>query len=174
MGRNPKRKFRKYVRGKIEVDLSLGSLAASVVIGENFANTVTETTWCTSVKSSYALSNYTQNAGDGPVTVGIAHSDYTDSEIEEWVELVGGWDVGNLVAQEINKRKIRQVGVFDAPLTTADISRLADGRMIRTKCGWMLNSGDTLKVWCFNQGASALTSGGVVHLSGHANLWPTD
>ncbi len=143
------------------------------MIGSPENNTVTESTWVTSAEAVWAMSDFTEGAGDGPIQVGWAHSDYTDSEIEAWVELTGGWAVGDLVQREVNDRKIKIVGVFETPRDATDVVVLNDGRPIKTKLGWRLNTGQTIKMWAYNSGSSALSvTDPAVRALGHANLFP--
>ncbi len=173
--RNPKRKFRKYLRGGVDETLALTTLAATTLVSAVFDETVSEKAWLSSIKASWTLSNFTPGANIGPILVGIAHSDYTDAEIEAWVEQSSSWNEADLVGQEVVKRKIRMVGMFgtagasDAPAWMA----LANGKPIRTKCGWMLNTGQTLRQWAYNTGSQAVaTTVPIVKTEGHANLWP--
>ncbi len=123
------------------------------------------------------MDQFTPGASDGPILVGIAHEDYTSTEIEEWIEQVLSWDEGDMIGQEIAKRKIRQVGVLNALVsggTAANSSwTIADGREITTKAGWIINPTKTIKIWAYNMGSGALsTTDPAVRAQGHANLWP--
>ncbi len=154
--------------------MALGTLAADTVIGSNFDGSVNERTFVSSVEAIYTMDQFTANSDDGPIIVGIAHSDYSDAEIEAWVENVaGGWNEGDLVAQEVGKRKIRRVGTFPAGASANDNAALNEGRPMRTKANWILLQGQTVKVWAYNAGSSALaTTDPTLHVQGHANLWP--
>ncbi len=79
-------KYRRYLRGAILFELSLGTLAGDTLLSGAVPDSVTEKAWLSSVKCAWALRNYTVAAGDGPIHVGVAHNDYTDAEIEAWVE----------------------------------------------------------------------------------------
>ncbi len=168
------RKFRKYLKGILQENMSLGTLGSKVVISAVSGDVVTESTWLSSIKATWSLDAFSDNAGDGPILVGVAHSDYSSAEIEEWLENTGSWEEGNLISQEIAKRKIRQVGTFDKQalgLVSSDV--LNDGRPISTKCGWILTTGNGLRIWAYNLGSSPLdTTDPVVSVNGHANLWP--
>jgi len=174
--RTPKRrkKFRQYIRGPIEHVLDVGTLGAKTLDSDNLAGTVTESTWCSSVKATWSLSDFTNAIGDGPILVGIAHSDYSSAEIEAFIENSAGWNVGNEVQKEISRRKIRIVGSFLSSVAdSSGIAVLNEGRPICTKCNWMLNTGQTLKIWVYNQGDSAIgTTDPDLSVFGHANLWP--
>ncbi len=170
-----RRKFRRYLRGQIDAQLALLTLAGDTVLGANVQDVLTESAYLTSVKATWSLRSYTVQAGDGPVVVGVAHSDYTDAEILAWVLASNSWEQGNMTAGEIRRRKIRQVGVIVVTgIVTGGVgdAYLNDGKLVTTKCGWQLITGQTLKFWAYNSASGALSTGAVVHVNGHANLWP--
>ncbi len=167
-----RRKFRRYIPGRIDFELALSTLAGNTALSSNETNVLTESAFLTSVKCSWALQGMTAVAADGPIVCGVAHSDYTTAEIEEWIEEGASWDQGDKISEEITRRKIRQVGVFETRGAGTDSVSLNDGRMITTKCRWGLVTGDTVKFWAYNSGAGALTAGAVLHVNGKANLWP--
>ncbi len=169
-----RRKYRRYLRGNIDLDMLLGTLGAEALISQELSDTLVEQAWLTSVRISVAMINFTRQSNDGPILVGCAHSDYTSSEIESWVENLSSWDSGDLLAQEIGRRKIRQIGTIPTPESVADSGELWDGATRTIRCGWMLNTAETIRFWAYNQGSSALAATDpTVHFSGHANLWPT-
>ncbi len=168
------RKFRKYLRGVIQHELNIATLAAKTLIGSLIAGVVTEKTLVSSVVASWSLKDVTPGPGDGPLLVGLAHSDYTDAEIEAWIENNDSWNEGNKVQQEIARRKIKQVGTIMTPEGGATFSFvLNDGKPIKTKLNWILTTGQTLRVWAYNTGDSnfASTDPDMV-VFGHANMWP--
>jgi len=168
------RKFRKYLRGNIHHKLQLGTLGAKTLIGSLVADTVVDTTWISSVKATWSMDAFTESTLDGPIQVGIAHSDYSDAEVEEWVENnTGTWDAGDLISQEIGRRKIRVVGLFKNPQSILETAELNDGLPVTTKAGWMLSPGDTIRIWAYNTGDGAVqATDPAVRAEGHANLWP--
>ncbi len=153
-----------YMKGSVNLTLNLGTLANADVLGANFADAVEELTRVSSVVLSWAMRGLTE--GEGPIFVGIAHSDYTDAEIEEFLENSGSWSKGDKVQQERANRLIRRVGVFDGREDS-----LSDGARITTKVNWQLLAGQTVKVWAFNKSGSTLTTGAQIEVNGHANLW---
>ncbi len=168
-----RRRFRRYLRGNIESTQGLSTLASNTLVAAAVGSTVEERTFISSLKATWSLKDLTKVVSDGPVIVGVAHSDYTAAEIEEWVENTGAWAEGNKVAQEIAKRQIRMVGVFAAiGAGDVDTAVLQDGKMILTKLGWILTTGQTIDIWAYNSGASGLTGTAQLHVFGHANLWP--
>ncbi len=163
----------RYLRGNVDEKLSLTTLGAAAVLAEDFDQVVNERTLVTSIIASYSMINMTAGAADGPILVGIAHSDYSITEIGEFLTATGGWDEGNKVAQEQMRRKIRRIGTFQNPPDLVTPAVLNEGREIKTKLNWILLQGQTLQLWAFNQGSSALdTTVPVVHAAGHVNLFP--
>ncbi len=169
-----RRKFRRYMRGAIDFALTLGTLGASTLISGTLGDAVTEKAWLSSIKCRWSLGNLTPSSGDGPIMVGVAHSDYTDAEMEEWIENTGSWEETDKIQQrEVGRRLIRMVGTFDVRTVATEVVVLNDGKFIHTKCGWSLGTGQTIKIWAYNVGTNALeTTSPLVSAFGHANLWP--
>ncbi len=155
--------------------MDLGTLAARTLVSAPISDTVQERTLVSSVVTAWAISDFTSAAGTGPFAVGVAHSDYTDAEIEAVLENTGSWDEGDLVQQEVAKRKVRRIGVINTPDGAATKSFvLNDGDPIKTKLNWILTQGQTLRIWVYNLGDAAIaTTDPDITVSGHANLWPT-
>ncbi len=169
-----KRRMGRYIRGNVDENLSVGTLAAGTLISAVFDETVNERTLVSSVVASWSLSNMTPAEGVGLLVVGVAHSDYTDAEIEAYIENTGSWNEGDKIQQrEVGKRLIRRVGQFAAPSAAVSAVTLNDGKPIKTKLNWILLQGQTLRYWAYNQGTAAFaTTDPDVRLQGHANLWP--
>ena len=175
MARKPRRRRRmgRYIRGDINEVLTLTTLGAGVLTSTNFDNVVNERTLVSSVVGTYSMTAFTKSTGDGPILVGIAHSDYSSAEIQEVIDATASWDEGDLVAREVGARKVRRIGIFDNPDDEAAVSVLNDGKPIRTKLNWILLQGQTLKLWSMNLGTSPLaTTAPLVRVEGHANLFP--
>ncbi len=168
-----RRRFSKYIRGNIDLTFSLGALAGSDVITQAVQDAVEEKAWVSSVVGTYTMKDLTVTPDAGPLHMGVCHSDYSDAEVEEWIELTTGWAQGDLVSREIAKRKIRRIGSFEAAGQALAVQALNDGRPITTKCGWMLTTGQNVRFWVYNSGSAALaTTTPDVTVQGHANLWP--
>ncbi len=167
------RRFRKYLRGSVDEQLALGALATKDVVAGPYDETVNGRTWVTTHIATWTMDDFTPLDESGPVLVGIAHSDYNAAEIEAWIETLGSWDEGDLVSQELAKRKIRRVGIFESGADALASVVLNDGKPIRTKCNWLLNQGQSLQMWAYNLGTASLaTTVPTVHVQGHVNLWP--
>lgn len=156
--------MRGYRKLKLNETMSLATLAAGDVISQAFGGTLNERRVITSLVGLWSLRNLT--AGQGPVEVGVAHSDYTAAEIEECLENLGSWDEGDLIAEEQTRRKVRMIGAFSGETTDETLN---DGKPIRTKLNWVVASGDTLQVWAWNRDSGTLTTGSQVVLDGHLN-----
>lgn len=169
------RKFRRYLAGAVDNEITLSTLGPATVISDPVDDTVIEEAFVSSVDATWSIKGYDQSqATAGPVSCGWAHSDYTSAEIEEWIESQGSWDQGDLRSQEIAKRKIKWVGTFEADIASGNLSivTLNDGRPIKTKLRWMLSTGQTLRMWAYNTGAAALDTGSLVRAMGTAHIWP--
>ena len=167
------RKFpSRYLRGQVDEEVALSTLAGETLISAAFSDSVTEQARISSLVAAYALSGMTPAASDGPIMVGVALSVYTDAQIEEFLEQQDSWEEGDQVAKEVSSRMIRRVGVFTNPPLAVDFAALNDGKPIKTKLNWPLTTGQTLKLWAYNLGTSTLTTGAIVHATGHANIWP--
>ncbi len=171
--RRSRKRFRKYLRGQIDSQIPLTTLGANTLVGQDANDVLEEQAYLSSVKLAWALQGFTPTGDAGPILVGVAHSGYSDAEIEEWIENLASWEIGAPRNQEIAKRMIRRVGVFFAPAQATETARLNNGMPIRTKCGWTLATGQTVRMWAYNTGSSAVaTTVPDVTVQGHANLWP--
>ncbi len=160
-----------YVKGAFEQEVALGTLAAKTLIGAALDQVMTESGRISSVVATWAMNDFTDEVGDGPISVGLAHSDYSDAEIEEQFEQSSNWDLGNKIAREQANRLVRLIGVFSTTGVALSVDALNDGKPIKTKLNWGLTTGDTVKIWGYNHGTAALTTGAIVKVRGHANLF---
>ena len=152
------------LRGAVDSQLSVNNLAANSLT-TIAGTTAPQRTLVMSLDLAVRAANGVSTEG---VRVGVAHSDYSDAEIEEWIENAGGWDEGNLVSQEIMKRKIRDLG----SINNLSNGRLHDGAVKRTKLNWVLTEGDALDYFAYNTEDVALGANGVIWFEGSAWLRP--
>ncbi len=163
----------RYIRGDVNETLNLGTLAGATLVSVPFDNVVNERTFISSIKCIYAMDGFTKSSGDGPILVGVSHSDYTDAEIQAVIDATLSWNEGDLIAQEVAHRKVRRIGIFKNPADATESAVLNDGKPIKTRLNWTLLQGQTLRLWCFNIGSSPLaTTSPLVRCEGQANLWP--
>ncbi len=163
----------RYVRGNIDIDMALGTLAAKTAL-LGASDTVIERTLISSVVATYSISDMTPLANQGPIEVGVAHSDYSLAEIEAYLELDTSWSETDLTDREIQSRKIRRIGVFDSAQGGAlGAYTIRDGKAVKTKLNWIVTGGQGVNFWVYNLGGAALTTTSPnVNIRGHANLWP--
>jgi len=167
-----RRRRRKLLKGAVQLALTLGTLANATLISADVSDTVDEKAFILSTECVYTLRDGT--AGEGPIIFGWAHADYTDAEIEAWIENQGSWSEGNLVSQEISKRKIRMVGQFDnVSGTSGGDEKFREGQMVKTSLKFVLETGVALSLWAYNLSGGALTTGSVLLATGHAWIAPS-
>ncbi len=161
-----------YVKGNIDIEENLGTLGPLALQALPVGDVVTEMARCTSIECSYALSDFTPTQNVGPLIVGVAHGDYSAAEIEEWVELATGWDVGDLVSREVSSRLIRRIGIMEDVSDAEGVAVLNDGKPIKTRLNWQIQTGKTLDFWVYNSGSVAIvTTTPDMTIKGHANLF---
>ncbi len=169
-----KRNMGKYVRGIVNVEKDCGSLATKSLVIQANPDVTTEEMRVSSVVARWSFSHNTPIADAGPLLVGFAHSDYSGTEIEEYLENVDSWDVSDTVqSREISKRLIRQVGTFQSPTSITDAVHLNNGKPIKTRLNWPLATGQTVQIFVYNLGGAQISATGNsrVEARGHANLW---
>ncbi len=142
--------------------------ATGTVVKGDFAQVVDDKMWLLSADLVWALQGLT--ADEGPISVGLAHGDYSATEIEEFIEASASWDAGDKVAQEQRKRKIRVVGIFSGNETEEVLN---NGMPIKTKLGFAIEEGETLATWAYNQSGATLTTGAALRLNGGINARQT-
>ncbi len=106
-------------------------------------------------------------AGDGPITVGYAHNDYTVTEIKEALESANSISPGDKVAQERNNRLVRKVGVL-----SAESPELNDGKPIKTRLNWAIQIGSAVNLFAYNDSGATLSTGANLNTMG--TLWVKD
>ncbi len=162
----------KYIRGSVDEDLQLGTLASKTLVAQAFDETVIERTLISSIVATWTLDGMV--AGQGPILFGVAHSDYTAAQIEAVIENTGSWNEGSKVDQEVSKRLIRVIGTMVGTEGSGTVdTKWNNGNPVKTKLNWILTTGQTLDMWAYNLSGVALsTADPALRASGHANLWP--
>ncbi len=166
------RNMKGYLKGSIDETIDLGTLAANTLVAGDNSQTTTERTLVSSIECTYSIDKLV--AAQGPIVFGVAHSDYTDAEIEAVIENTGSWNSGDKVqSREIAKRLVRQIGILVGMGDSGNLDvKFNQGRPVKTKLNWMLNTGQTLQYWAYNASDAALsTSAPDLLINGHANLW---
>jgi len=118
-----------------------------------------------SVKSTWSIRDFT--AGEGPISVGYAHGDYTATEIKEFLESGAAMTRNDKIAAEQANRLIRLVGVFSGQGTDETLN---DGKPIRTRLNWVIPDGGAINQFAYNHSGAALTTGAEVVQQGALRL----
>ncbi len=164
--------MKNYMRGMIDEELSIGTLASKTLITAIFDDVVASPTLISSIVASYVLSEVTAGTAVGPLLVGVAHSDYSDAEIEAVIENVNSWQSDDLIGKEVAGRLVRVIGTFTQPPSATESVSLNDGKPIKTKLNWRVDDAESLRMWAYNLGAAAFaTTNPAFRMNGHANLW---
>lgn len=145
----------------VREDLQLGTLASVTLIKGALTTNSDNEYRAISVKATWSLSDFT--AGEGPITVGLAHGAYSTTEVEEWIEAQASMARNDLVSMEKSKRMCRIVGTFPGILGNETLN---DGKPIRTKCNWPVIDGGNIAVWAYNQGNGSLTTSAELNVLG--------
>ncbi len=145
----------------IEMSVALGTLNANTVIrdspsaGELFSRSLF-------VISSDLYCSMRGTTGEGPIQIGWAHDDLSVAEILEGIQADTA-DRNDQIALERAGRKIRTIGVFPA---LASEGVLNDGKNIRTRLGFMVDTGSGVALYALNRSGAQLTTGAVVDVFG--------
>ena len=160
-----KRSMKGYVKLPFRLQGGLGAITSGQFSGIDLGDTVNERTWISSVFAAFGLQGLT--VGEGPHVLYVAHSDYSNTEVEEAIKAATSWDQGDLVSREQANRKVRLIGNIGGE--SAD-EVLNDGKPMRIRLGFMLEEGDTLQFGVFAQTGN-ITTGAAISVAGHANGW---
>ncbi len=150
----------------IDFTLSLGTLADNDMISGTLTNNAIDSLRAMSLHGTWTLEGAT--ASEGPITVGVAHGDYSAAEMEEWYEAIGSMNRSDKIAAEQAQRLCRRVVTFGALQTGAEVTN--DGKPIKTRLNWLISPGLNIAAWAHNDSGGALTTGAVVHFQGILNI----
>ncbi len=101
--------------------------------------------------------------GEGPIIIGIANSDYTDAEIEEYIENAARWTRADMIAMERSRRQIRKIGQFSGNFADEVLN---DGKKIRVKLRYAIYEGQSVNFWAYNASDGTLTTGAEINIFG--------
>ncbi len=153
---------------RIAQAITLGALANVTVISQGLTGNADAAYRCISLTTLWTLKNAATN--QKPVHVGYAHSDYTVTEIKEFIEGGSAISIGNKVSNEQANRLIRLVGTFG--MATEVDSSLNDGKPIKTRLNWALPIGKEVVAFAYNDSGASLTTGSIVDMTG--TMWVKD
>ncbi len=163
--RTPKRRRAFSLRRvRTQPSLALGTLASKGVLSGALIATADGAYRAISVRLSWSMIGL--DAADGPIVFGLAHSDYSVTEIKESLEAANAISVGNKVAQEQVNRLVRQVGVMPAD------GEFNDGMPVKTRLNWLIPIGKAINFWAYNDGGALLVTGAILSCAGE--MWVKD
>ncbi len=170
-GRGRRITSQNYRKVQIDEQLGLTTLATKLALVAVIVAGATDKIRISSVKLNCVWDDMTGTGGtaneDGPLLIGVAHGDYTVTEVKEFIEASSSVDFDDKIAAERSRRLIRVIGTLSA----MQISDPANGGLRKIKLNWVLGEASTLNIFAFNTGGSALTTGSQLSVSGHANVW---
>ncbi len=141
-------------------NFNLGALGAGTVVIQNLFDNTGQEMYIISSDLTWSIVNGEEDSG--PINVGLAHGDYTLTEIDEWFVSNAGI-AGDEIALEQSRRKVRQVGdiiVHETGTggTGTGWGQLEGGMKIRTRMGWFIAPDVDLALWARNSGDAALAT----------------
>ncbi len=135
--------------------VSLGTLGVATHVVGAVGVGVGQEFWAIAAKITWSLEDLT--TGQGPIAVGLGHSDYSATEVKEWFEATGIL-TGDEIALEQMKRKCRDVGTF-APGAASDAPQgLNGGKPVFTKLGFRCADSQQVNMWARNTSTAALAT----------------
>ncbi len=152
-------------RIRVTDEQALATLASDTALTGGLHGGIVAAIRIVTAKLTWAVSGLT--AGEGPLTVGYAHGDYSVTEIKECLEAQASASGQDKIAQEQANRLIRVVGVIPSGNQS-----LNDGKPISTKLNWLIRPGVVLNAFVYNEDTTGLTTGAFLHTQG--NLWVKD
>ncbi len=140
-------------------ELSLGTLGDNIVLKDALTS-LAQDLFFISADLTWAIHGLTPT--EGPIQFGIAHGDYTVTEIKEAIE-AAPTSQSDKIALERSRRLVRKVGLFRGEVANESFN---DGKIKRVRAKFMLTEGQEAAVWAYNTGGSALTTGSQIDVMG--------
>ncbi len=157
-----RRKPVRLIKGTIKEELALVTLGTDTGLLVA-TDVVDDTSFLLSAQCVYSMSDHA--AGEGPLVLYWCHSDYSLTEIEEYIEQQTAWAGNDEVGKEVSRRKIRQIGSFSGEGVSETLN---DGRPLKTKIGFVVHEGQGLNLCVYNEDNGAnLTTGTLINVNGH-------
>jgi len=164
------KKDRNFVVIPVAGSLALDTLADDTVLSVDLTGSLGEDLFVISTDLDWHVRGLTAGQGD-PMTVGIAHSDYSDVEIREAVD--GTFtSPDELIEKEQTQRKVRKSGSMvsmagDNTHTELNFAPFFQKWSARTPARWSVGNGLALSGWIWNRSGGALTTGAILEFDGN-------
>ncbi len=147
------RRSRRFQVIKVQQSADLGTLVTNVGL-KTVLWDITQDAYVIAADLTWTL--FGMDLLDGPVDVGLAHGDLTNSEIVNALDASPKSD-SDIIALELTRRPVRLVGTFPQPENTGAGKTLNDGKKIRTKCRFAITGATDLVFFGVNRGVQPLT-----------------
>ncbi len=159
-------------RIRVAAGVSTTALATLDVVTGPIVAVATETYRLLSVKLSYTWEDIAAVIDDG-MEFGLAHSDYSATEVEECLESQSSIDRGNKTEAERSGRWVRSLGRISNYGNVAEggSAPFNGGRPLKTRLNWQMTTGDTLNLWIRNGSGTIWTVGGSVQAIGDMYIY---
>ncbi len=151
---------------RVSPTLALSTLGAATAIKTGLTGVATSPYRIISAKLTYNQLGLTPS--EGPITVGLAHSDYTVAEIAEAIGSTASINPADMISRERAKRLVRVIGTFRSEAN----NDLRNGEPIKTRLNWAIPIGVEVSLFAFNTGSAVLTTGTIIACEG--SLWVKD
>ncbi len=145
---------------RVAAVVSLGALATTGISENVLLTNSDQELYLVSGDLIVSMRDHTPD--QGPITVGVAHGDYSATEIDEWFESNAAV-TKDMIAREKSRRKCRAIGAFPGTEATEVLN---DGKPIRVKLGFAISEGSNLNLWGRNDDDGTLTSGTDIVITG--------
>ncbi len=156
---------------RVTAAVGVGALASGDVTSGAITTAASNKLRFVTLDASYSWSD-TSNATDDSMEFGIAHGDYTATEIEECLEAQAAIDIGLKVEQEQANRLVRVIGIFSNEGAASGGAQFNDGKRYKMRLNWLIGAGDLIQVWMRNASGTIYTTGSAVIVTG--DLWVKD
>lgn len=108
---------------------------------------------------------------DGLMMFGVAHGDYSTTEMEEAIEATSSINQGDMIAKEQASRQVRICGVIKgSPEIIGQDDVFDEGKKHRHKLNWRIPIGKALDMFVFNQSGTIWSTGSSLILTGIAHV----
>lgn len=167
--KSARRSNKNFVAIPFQNTVALGTLGdGSVITLSLFGADLLEDLFIISTDMSASVKGLTTTEGV-PSDCGIAHNDYTATEIKENLD-VQFLGPGSKIEQERSRRLVRKVGVLNSFDTSAKTESSMIGRegsrIVRSKMKFVTQSGHGPNAWIQNRSGAALQTGATLSISG--------
>ncbi len=156
--------------GRVTEALALGTRATGTVLAGVLFTNGPGRKYLISADLTWTWSEVTD--GNGPIDVGVAHGDYSVTEISEWFNSAS-FSQSDKIEREENARGrfIKQAGTISATArggatAATNAGQLANGAVKRLKLGFLIEDGGTVNIWARNADAVLLATGSILRASG--------